>query len=139
MIVLISIDRDYDNYTEFCKVLQEVQRCSEFREFCCIKHDLIERYRAEYNCPVNIIQINWSDFSQISSKSDIKQNKFGKNYNSLAPTIAAKLACSYSTHYVSFGKGDYSISQLLKEGSDFDLIKFDLSSTVFTESKKYNF
>lgn len=139
MIVLISIDRSYDNYTEFSNILQEIEKRDQFKEFCCVKNELVERYRSEYHSPVNIININWSDFSSISSKADIKQNKSGKNYNALAPMIAAKNACKYSTHYVEFGKGDYSISQLVKNGGEFDLTKIESSKKNLTESKKYNF
>jgi hypothetical protein len=135
MIVLISVDKDYNNYSEFSDLLQQIEKKSNFREFCCISGQLCDRYHTEYRSPFQKIRIEWDDIIGIN-KADIKTNKWGKEYNSRAPSIAAEKACAYSTHIIEFGKGDYSISQASK---NFTLEKINTDSRVESPSKRYNF
>lgn len=135
MIVLISIDKDYNNYSEFSETLQSIQNRQDFSEFCCIENSMCDRYREEYKAPMEKFKINWGDLSGLK-RSDIKSNKWGKEYNSRAPAIAAEKVCAYATHIIEFGKGDYSISQALK---DFNLIKITAQKQIGSTSKRYNF
>lgn len=135
MIVLISIDKDYNNYSEFSETLQQIEKKSDFREFCCISNSLCDRYHTEYRSAIQKFKIEWDNLSCVS-KSDIKTNKWGAPYNSRAPAIASEKICKYATHIIEFGKGDYSISQALK---NFNLTKIETDRQSNHVSKRYNF
>lgn len=135
MIVLISVDKDYNNYSEFADILQEIQKKLEFREFCCLDNDLCDRYHTEHRPALQKFKIDWGNLSG-AKRGDIKTNKWGKEYNSKAPAVAAEKICKYATHIIEFGKGDYSISQASK---DFNLTKIEVSGRSNSVSKRYNF
>ena len=133
MIVIVSIDKEFDNYTELASCLNQIASSENFREFSSLDHPLLQRYLKEFNKPIQFFKIEWGN---IKGAPNVKTNKFGKPYDADAPIAAAKKILDYSSHCVEFGKGNYNISQCLK---DKDITMINLPKEVKNANKRYRF
>lgn len=134
MIIAVSLDREFDNYTELYTSLLDLSSNSKFREFCGLESALLSRFQLESKKPTQLFKIDWG-VSPSTPKEFIKLNKGNKPYNSQAPALAAKKLVTYATHMVEFGKGDYNISKLGKES--LEIIRPDKKTVAAT--KRYKF
>ena len=134
MIIAVSIDREFDNYTELYTSLIDLSSNSKFREFCGLESPILERFQKESKKPTQLFKIDWG-VDKSTPKEFVKLNKVNKPYNSQAPALAAKKVVSYATHIVEFGKGDYNISKLGKES--LETIRPDKKTVAAT--KRYKF
>ena len=134
MIIAISLDREFDNYSEFFGVLTSLAAEKDFKEFCGVESSILTRFKQETRKPVQSFKINWG-VSKDTPKDNIKMNKAGKPYDSAGPLNAAKKVVDYATHVVEFGKGDYTINKLGKD----KLIRVSPDKKVVAINKKYNF
>lgn len=138
MIIAVSIEKGFDDYSEISKLSNIPKTYLQFSEFAGFKHPLLETFRKEFGYSIQYFEINWKDILGVP-KSLIKENKFGK-YNINAPAVAAKNLIDYATHYIEFGRGDYNISQAIKGKPDIIKISFtDSKETDKKGQKRYNF
>ena len=96
MIVAISIDREFDNYTEFYTSLVDISTASGFKEFCGLESPILSRFITEAKKPVQTFKIDWG-VSKSTPQEFVKMNKNNKPYNSQAPFDAAKKVVAYAT------------------------------------------
>ena len=134
MIVAISIDREFDNYTEFYTSLIDIASTTGFREFCGLDSVLLSRFATESKKPVQSFKIDWG-VSKSTPEEFIKMNKNNKPYNSQGPAEAAKKVVVYATHVVEFGKGDFNINKLAK--NNLQTVRAD--AKVTSAAKRYKF
>jgi len=128
MIVLISIDREFDNQEELQLTLDEIKKDPNFVKFISVDHKAVLGHKL-----VEITPIAWGDLDD--DEQFIKKNKFGKKYNSRAPELAAKKVVALATHIVEFGKGDYNINKLAKGV----LTPVKINKQVTSSAKRYKF
>lgn len=129
MIIAISLDKEFDNYSEFHGALSSLAANPNFKEFCGLESTLLSRFKSDAHKPIQIFKINWG-VDKNTPKDNIKMNKANKPYDSAAPLNAAKRVVEYATHIVEFGKGDYNINKLARVSPD---------KKVIALNKKYNF
>lgn len=131
MIIAVSIEKGFDDYSEISKLSSIPKSYLQFSEFAALKNPLLENFRKEFGYSIQYFEILWKDILGVP-KSLIKENKFGK-YNINAPALAAKNLVNYATHYVEFGRGDYNISQAIKEKPS--LVKITLTDGQEVDKK----
>jgi hypothetical protein len=107
MRIAISLPKGYDQYENMCVAINAQQ----FDELVAIKNHLLERYKQEFNKPIQFFDIDWNN---IVGSKNVKSNRFGKMYNADAPETAAKKVVDYATHIMEFAEGDYNINKLAK-------------------------
>jgi hypothetical protein len=134
MIVAISIDREFDNYTEFYTSLIDIASTAGFKEFCGLDSPILSRFITEAKKPTQTFSIDWG-VSKSTPQEFVKLNKNNKPYNSQAPFDAAKKVVAYATHVVEFGKGDFNINKLAK--NNLHVVRAD--AKVSAAAKRYKF